>query len=68
MNDEITDTCPFLVPVVADWLWLSPLGVYCRRPDQPVHMPADSTLANVCMTTAYVECTGYAASGGAPAG
>lgn len=68
MNEEITDTCPFLVPVVVDWLWLSPLGVYCRRPDQPLHMPAHATLARVCTTTAHVECTGYAASGGAPAG
>ena len=26
-------TCPYLVPVVADRLWLMPQAAFCRRPD-----------------------------------
>jgi hypothetical protein len=47
--------CPFLVPVLADRLWLYPVSVYCRRPDQPIRIPAASTLARVC-TADYPCC------------
>jgi hypothetical protein len=51
--------CPFLAPVVADWLWLHPAGVYCRRPDGRVRVPAEVTLARVCGTEAHRACPGY---------
>ena len=53
--------CPFLVPVVADRLWMIPTGAYCRRPDCPLRVPAAATLAHVCTTGAYHECPGYRA-------
>ena len=45
--------CPFLVPVVADRLWMRPIGVYCRRPGRRVRVPTEATLAwmqqkNIC--------------------
>ena len=54
-----SDTCPFLVPVIADRLWTYPTSVYCRRPDHRVRVPAARTLASVCTTAAYLECSGY---------
>ena len=27
--------CPFLIPVVADGLWMYPVPAYCRRPNAP---------------------------------
>lgn len=52
-------TCPFLVPVVADRLWLYPVSAYCRRPDARVRVPGAVTLADVCMTPSYRACPGY---------
>jgi hypothetical protein len=57
--------CPFLVPVMADRLWVYPVSVYCRRPEQPVRIPATSTLARVC-TDNYACCPGYQTSRGNP--
>jgi hypothetical protein len=51
--------CPFLVPVMADHLWLRPLGGYCRGPDGRVRVPARSTLTCICTTPAYLLCPGY---------
>jgi hypothetical protein len=51
--------CPFLVPVVADRLWMRPIGMYCRRPGRRVRVPAESTLARWC-TAQYRRCDGYA--------
>jgi hypothetical protein len=65
---EDSEECPFLVPVVADRLWLHPLGVYCRRPGHPVRVPASSTLARVCSTVAHERCEGYWTSTGDPGG
>jgi hypothetical protein len=60
--------CPFLVPVVADSLWLYPVSVYCRRPDAPVRVPAPGTLARVCTTPEHERCPGFRAAALAPAG
>ena len=51
--------CPFLVPVIADRLWLYPVGAYCRRPDRSVRVPAGITFARFCTTPSYVACSGY---------
>ena len=32
----MSDQCPFLIPVIADTLWMSPTSAYCHRPDAPV--------------------------------
>jgi hypothetical protein len=53
------EACPFLVPVMADRLWLRPTGAYCRRPDGRVRIPAASTIDCICMTPAYLVCAGY---------
>lgn len=65
-SDEVVDGCPFLVPVVADRLWLYPLGVYCRRPEQRLRVPTATTLARVCSTPSHVGCPGYRASARQP--
>lgn len=62
MRQRETDLCPFLIPVVADRLWIHPVGAYCRRPDGPLRMPAVATLARVCATRAHLDCEGYRAS------
>lgn len=54
--------CPYLVGVVADRLWLYPVGAYCRRPSGRLRVPARLTLARVCTTAAYVTCPGHHAS------
>ncbi len=51
--------CPFLVPVIADRLWLYPVGVYCHRPDHRVRVPAGTTLADVCSTPSHLACPRY---------
>lgn len=53
------ESCPFLVPVDADRLWLYPTGVYCRRPDARVRVPAPTTLAQVCSTPGHRNCPGF---------
>jgi len=53
--------CPFLVPVMADWLWVCPTPVYCRRANGVVRVPGAQTLAHVCMSQ-YESCAGYRAS------
>ncbi len=69
MNDEIgplgatpPDTCPFLVPVTADRLWIYPVSAYCRRLNHRVRVPSATTLARVCTTPDHLECAGYRAS------
>lgn len=53
------EVCPFLVPVVSDRLWMVSTGLYCRRPEGRVHVPARRTLADVCLTPSYRACGGY---------
>lgn len=53
------EPCPFLVPVMADRLWLYPVGAYCRRPDGRVRIAAPTTLTCICMTPAHLVCSGY---------
>jgi hypothetical protein len=54
--------CPFLIPVVADGLWLYPVPAYCRRPDASVRVPAPGTLARVCTTPEHERCPGFLTS------
>jgi hypothetical protein len=53
------DVCPCLVPVVNDYLSIVNTGVYCRRPDGRVRVPARRTLLEVCMSAEYHHCAGY---------
>ena len=57
-----SDQCPFLIPVVADGLWMYPVPAYCRRPDAPVRVPARDTLTRVCTTGEHARCPGFQAS------
>jgi hypothetical protein len=54
--------CPFLIPVMADGLWLYPVPAYCRRPDAPVKVPARGTLTRVCTTCEHARCPGFRTS------
>jgi hypothetical protein len=54
-------TCPFLVPVVADHLWVHPVPAYCRRPDARLRVPAPISLLHFC-TDDYGACDGYQAA------
>lgn len=56
---SLPDPCPFLTPVIADHLWMYPVGAYCRRPDQGVRMPSAATVDRVCTTEAHRACAGY---------
>jgi hypothetical protein len=55
------EQCPFLIPGMADHLWMYPGFAYCRRPDAGVRVPAGSTLVDFCTTSAYNGCRGYRA-------
>ena len=55
------ETCPYLVQVIADRLWLYPVSIYCTsRPRTRV--PRARTIADVCANAAYTECPGYLAA------
>ena len=58
------DRCPFLVPVMADSLWMYPMPAYCRRPDAGVKVPAAETFLRVCASPRHVRCPGFLASAG----
>jgi hypothetical protein len=53
------DRCPFLVPVMADQLWMYPLPAYCHRPDAPVKVPALETFFRVCLSPEHARCPGF---------
>jgi hypothetical protein len=53
--------CPFLAPVVADGLWVTPRSAYCRRPDGRVRLPGRGTVDCVCATHAHLLCPAYLA-------
>ena len=52
------ETCPFLVPVTGDQLWLYPVSAYCRRPDTRLRVPATDSLTRLC-TSDYTACSGF---------
>ena len=56
------ETCPFLVPVMGDRLWVRPVPAYCRRPDARLRVPAPISLFRFC-TGDYAACEGYRAAG-----
>jgi len=56
---NVADHCPFLIPVMADALWMWPVPAYCRRPDAPVRVPGRETLERVCTTPAHAGCAGF---------
>ena len=58
--------CPFLVPVIADRLWLYPVSAYCRRPECAIRVPASATMADLCTSEDYRRCPGYRAELGPP--
>ena len=59
--DVRQETCPFLVPVLADQLWIYPRPAYCRRLAARIRVPAPGSLARFCMSD-YAACAGYRAS------
>jgi hypothetical protein len=58
--------CPFLIPVMADTLWMFPTSAYCRRPDAPVKVPGRETVERVCTTPAHAGCAGVREAASAP--
>jgi hypothetical protein len=52
------EACPYLVCATTDWLSVSPLAVFCRRPDSHIRIPAAASLAR-CVDD-YRRCEGYA--------
>jgi len=56
------DRCPFLVPVMADRLWMYPVPAYCRRPDERLKVPASETFLHFCGSSKYIGCPGFRAS------
>ena len=61
---DADDRCPFLVPVMADRLWMYPMPAYCRRPDARIKIPAQETCLRVCVSPRHVRCPGFQASAG----
>lgn len=59
---EHDDRCPFLIPVVADHLWMYPLPAYCHRPEAPVRAPAREHLFDVCLGPEHTTCPGFRAT------
>jgi hypothetical protein len=54
--------CPFLVPVMADSLWMYPMPAYCRRPGARVKVPASETFLRVCASPGHIRCLEFLAS------
>ena len=54
--------CPFLVPVMADSLWMYPMPAYCRRPDARVKVPARETFLSVCASPGHIRCPEFLVS------
>jgi len=61
-RENAREACPFLVPVVADRLWVYPIGAYCRRPGHRVRAPGRLTIAHVCTQLTHFACKGFRAS------
>lgn len=53
------DRCPYLVPVMADRLWMYPMPAYCLRPGERVKVPGRHTLLRVCSTREHTRCPGF---------
>jgi hypothetical protein len=51
--------CPFLIPVMADLLWMCPVPAYCRRPGAGVKVPARATFLRLCTTPEHARCLGF---------
>jgi len=58
-GESVERDCPFLQPVVADWIWMYPTAAYCRPPSGRVRVPAPETLARLCTNGQYHDCPGY---------
>ena len=56
------DRCPFLIPVVADQLWMYPIPAYCHRPGAPVKAPGRESFFRVCLGPEHVRCPGFRAT------
>ena len=52
------ETCPFLIPVVGDQLWVHTVPAYCRRPNARLRVPATFSLLHFCAGD-YAACDGY---------
>jgi hypothetical protein len=61
---DVLASCPFLAPVMADHLWMRPIGLYCRPPGGRVRVCGDRTLSDTCTTGAHLDCDRYRAIAG----
>jgi len=58
-GESVVPDCPFLRPVVADWIWMYPTAAYCRPSSGRVRVPARETFATLCTNGRYHDCPGY---------
>ena len=59
---ECDERCPFLVPVMADRLWVFPVPAYCRRPNAGVYVPSFHRFMRQCLEPTHSDCPGYQAA------
>ncbi len=58
-GESVERDCPFLQPVVADWIWMYPTGLYCKHPTGRVRIPSRGTVVSFCTSGHYDDCPGY---------
>lgn len=55
------EACPYLVPVMADHLWLYPVSSYCTSAER-TRVPGAMRISAVCVEQAHTRCPGYVAA------
>jgi hypothetical protein len=52
------ETCPYLVQVMVDHLWLYPVTTYCTSGER-TRVPAATRISEVCVDATHTRCPGY---------